>query len=238
MLETLQRLIALQAFDSANDVARRRAADLPMVEQALDAKLAAATSVVDAAKARLAENTQTRRAHEKDVAAIDTRLSRFDDHKAAVKTNQEYTALLHEISGAKVDKDAVEEKILILLEEADAVVRDVKAAEATLAEVKKAATIERAALNAERHGLDAELARLKAERGAAIVGVDARALALYEQLLKGRRGVAIASIDGETCTACQMRMRPHVAQQIRRNDALIQCDSCQRLLYAPVPPPA
>ena len=52
-----------------------------------------------------------RRALEKDVAVVDARLSKFEDHKAAVKTNQEYTALLHEIATAKSEKDAVEEHL-------------------------------------------------------------------------------------------------------------------------------
>jgi predicted nucleic acid-binding Zn-ribbon protein len=36
--------------------------------------------------------------------------------------------------------------------------------------------------------------------------------------------------DGH-CTACHVRLRPTVEQQVRRNDALVQCDSCQRLLF-------
>ena len=56
-------------------------------------------------------------------------------------------------------------------------------------------------------------------------------LARYEQLLKQRRMIAVAPIDGELCTACHVRLRPAVAQQIRRNDDIVQCDSCQRILY-------
>jgi predicted nucleic acid-binding Zn-ribbon protein len=36
---------------------------------------------------------------------------------------------------------------------------------------------------------------------------------------------------GETCTACHVRLRPHVAQMVRRNDGIVPCDSCQRILY-------
>jgi predicted nucleic acid-binding Zn-ribbon protein len=38
-------------------------------------------------------------------------------------------------------------------------------------------------------------------------------------------------MKGEICAACHVRQRPPVAQQIRRNDAIVQCDSCQRILY-------
>ena len=240
MLPALSSLIALQQLDSAADVARKRLAELPAAEQAIDTRIAAATAAVETAKTRQAANQTARRALEKDVSAMDARLARFDDHKAAVKTNQEYTALLHEISGAKAEKDALEEKILILLEEADVIAAEVKAAEAPLAALVRDTAKDRAAIGAERQALEAEVARLAAERQAAAAATDARTLATYEQLLKGRRGLAVARMTGELCTACHVRLRPHVTQQVRRNDAIVQCESCQRVLYfePPAPTPA
>ena len=38
---------------------------------------------------------------------------------------------------------------------------------------------------------------------------------------------------------CIDRLRPQVFNTVRRNEAIIQCDSCQRILYfIPVPVPA
>ena len=235
MLQALTALIALQTLDSAADAARRRLSDFPAAEQELAAKVAAAAAEVEAAKTAAAANQTSRRALEKDVAGVDARLAKFDDHKAAVKTNHEYTALLHEISTAKTDKDALEEKILVLMDEADGLAAGVKRAESALAAIKKESDAARAAMAAERGGLDAELARLAGERAREAAGVDASVLAKYEQLLKGRRGIAVARMDGEICTACHVRLRPHVTQQVRRNDSIVQCDSCQRILYFTAP---
>ena len=33
------------------------------------------------------------------------------------------------------------------------------------------------------------------------------------------------------CTICHVRLRPQVFNNVRRNDSIIQCDSCQRILY-------
>ena len=235
MLQALTALIALQTLDSAADAARRRLSDFPAAEQELAAKVAAAAAEVEAAKTAATANQTSRRALEKDVAGVDARLAKFDDHKAAVKTNHEYTALLHEISTAKTDKDALEEKILVLMDEADGLAAGVKRAESALAAIKKESDAARAAMAAERGGLDAELARLAGERAREAAGVDASVLAKYEQLLKGRRGIAVARMDGEICTACHVRPRPHVTQQVRRNDSIVQCDSCQRILYFTAP---
>ncbi|MEO7192853.1 MAG: C4-type zinc ribbon domain-containing protein [Vicinamibacterales bacterium] len=231
MLPDLAALIALQQLDNAAELSRRRLAELPGVEQIIATRLAAAQTVVDETGTKVTANQQNRRELEKHVAAIDTRLARFDDHKAAVKTNQEYTALLHEISTAKTEKDGVEEQILIGMDEADRFSQDLKAAEAALAQVKREGDATRAELTKERVTLEAEVTRLLAQKIEASAGVPAALLTRYEQLLKQRRMVAVAPMTGETCMACHVRMRPAVAQKVRRNAELIQCDSCQRILF-------
>ena len=236
MSPTLSALVALQALDSAADAFRRRLSELPAVEQAIAVAQDAARAEVEAARAKLHDNAQARRALEKDVAGVDTRLARFDDHKAAVKTNHEYTALLHEISTAKAEKDAIEERLLLLMEEGDTLTAGLKDAEKRLIEEAERGKTTRAALDVERRQIDQELQRLSDERTREARDVDAALLAKYAQLLKQRKGVAVARMTGELCEACYVRLRPHVAQQVRRNDSIVQCDSCQRILYfiAPV----
>jgi predicted nucleic acid-binding Zn-ribbon protein len=228
---TLASLVALQGLDTLIERARRQLADLPLAERVIDERVAAAAAAVESAHAAVQTAQHSRRDLEKDVAVVDARLARFDEHKAAVKTNQEYTALLHEIAGAKAEKDAIEERILMLLEDLDGLTLAQKTAETALADAKRAGDEERKALAASRLSLEADVDRLGGERAAAVAGVPAALVTKYEQLLKQRRGVAVAAMTGETCTACHVRMRPAVAQQVRRNEEIVQCDSCQRILY-------
>jgi uncharacterized protein len=232
---TLTSLIALQALDTAADQARKRLAELPAAEQAIAAAVDAAAAELARVKARLKENADARRALEKDVAAVDTRLSRFEDHKAAIKTNQEYTALLHEIATGRAEKDGIEERLLGLMEDADALAAHVKSAEAAVATATRDGAAHRTALVAEREALTREAARLASERGREAATLPGPVLAKYDQLLRGRRGIAIAPMAGEMCTACHVRLRPHVTQQIRRNEDIVQCESCQRILYFTAP---
>jgi len=232
---TLSALIALQALDSAAEALRKRLADMPAAEQAITTALGAARASVDAEKARIQENTQARRALEKDIAGVDTRLARFDDHKAAVKTNHEYTALLHEISTAKAEKDAIEERLLVLMEEGDTLAAGLKTAERALTEEEDRGRKAKAALETDRGQIDKELTHLSSERARESREVDTALLSKYSQLLKQRKGIAVSKMTGDICDACHVRLRPHVTQQVRRNDAIVQCDSCQRILYY-IPP--
>jgi len=231
VLPVLQTLIALQALDTATEAARRRLAELPASEHGIARKIASAQAAVDLAKAGHADNQHQRRELEKQVAAVDARLSRFDDHRAAVKTNHEYTALLHEIATAKSEKDALEEQILVLMESADTLQGTVTETERALATVRKEGDTARAGLIAEQQALEADVARITAEKAQVSTSVDKAALARYEQLLKQRKMVAVAEMKGDLCTACHVRLRPAVSQQVRRNAELVACDSCQRILY-------
>lgn len=237
MLEALTSLIALQALDTAADTARKRAAEMPGIEKGLDKTIADARAVVDAIKARIAENDTARRALEKETALIDGRMKKFEEHKAAVKTNQEFHALNHEIEVAQTSKSALDEQVLLLMEAADALAAEKATADAALADTTAAAQKDRAALKAERAALDATLARLAAERSAATPAIPPAILAKYEQIAKGRKGIAVSAMVKGICTGCHVRLRPNVEQQVRKGDVITQCDNCQRILYYVAPDP-
>ena len=65
--------------------------------------------MVAEAKARQAANQTDRRALEKDLAAVQTRLSRYKDQLMEVKTNREYHAMQHEIETAQGEVKRVED---------------------------------------------------------------------------------------------------------------------------------
>jgi predicted nucleic acid-binding Zn-ribbon protein len=241
MLPALSVLIELQALDSAIDAARKRLAEIPALEKAGSQHVTAATAALDAAKATANESAAARKLVEKDVAAIDARLAKFEDHKAAVKTNDEFHALQREMVVSQEQKGVLEEKVLEFMMEADTLAAKVKDAEGVLAAAKKELDGMKATHAAEKTALEAKVSGLVAERTKTAAGLDKPTFAKYEQLLKGRRGVAIARIEGELCTACHIAMRPAVAAKVRKNEELLTCDNCQRILYyiqpaAPEPP--
>lgn len=235
MLPALSVLIELQALDSALDAARKKLADFPAAEKLSSQHVAAAAASLDKAKAALSESNAARKLIEKDIAGVDTRMARFEEHKASVKTNEQFHALQHEMEMGKVEKAELEERVIVLMMDADGLTDNVKAAEAVMAAANKELGDIKAAHAKDRTVLEAEIARLSAERAGKVPGVDKPTLAKYEQLLKGRKGIAVARLVKELCTACNMGQRPVMTTQIRRNDSIVTCESCQRILYF-IPP--
>jgi uncharacterized protein len=227
----LQRLIDLQRLDSTAQDAQRRLADAPDREKALEARLEAARQRVAAAKEQLTVNQNARRAIEKDVAMHQGRLSKFRDQAMAVKTNQEYHAVQHEITFAQSEVKKLEDAILERMVEGDDLTAGAKRAEADLAAEQKAVDAERRAIAAEAAELSASIARVSAERATVVAALDTRALAVFEQVARKRHGIAVAEARDGICTICHVRLRPQVFNNVRRNDGIIQCDTCNRILY-------
>ena len=243
MSPELERLIQLQHLESAIAEARAHIAAHPQRVAEADTRLAEADRVVQEATQRLKDAQKARGDSEKDAAVYQARLTKFKDQLSAVKTNREYTAMQHEIETAQKELGGAEEKVLERMMEIDQLTADVKQAETARAAQKKAVDADKAVLATELAADEKRLAEKTAERGALVASLEPRLMSLFEQVAKVRKGVALsmATRDG-LCSICHVRMRPQVFQQVRQNDAVIQCDSCQRILYwvpppAPTPPP-
>lgn len=238
MSPDLQRLIRLQQLESTIADAKATIASHPQRLADADARLNDSQQAVEAAKGRLKQNQEARRDLEKDVAVYQGRLTKFKDQLSLVKTNKEYQAMQHEIATAQSDLGAVEEKVLERMLEADAIATDVKRAEAALAVRQKEIEAEKKNLTTELADVQVSLTQATEARAELLRDLEPRLVAIFEQVARVRKGVAIsmATRDG-LCSVCHVRLRPPVFQQVRHNDSIIQCESCQRILYWIPPPP-
>jgi predicted nucleic acid-binding Zn-ribbon protein len=237
MLPDLQHLIHLQEIDSAIDRAGRRITEIPTLQQALESRAAAHAAAVQAVKDRMTTTAATRREIEKDVAAVQSRLSKYKDQLMAVKTNKEYQAMQTEIATAEGHIRTYEDRLLDLMEVAERESADLKAAEAAMRAEQGAIAAEQKRLEAEKSTQHSELERLTSERAAVAAQISREALATFERVAHARRGIAVAEAKDGLCSECHVRLRPQVYNDVRRNAAIIQCESCGRILHY-VPPVA
>jgi uncharacterized protein len=233
----LERLIALQRLDTSADAARKKLADEPEREKSLDARLDAARQRVAAAREQLAQNQAQRRDLDKELALHQGRLSKFREQAMAVKTNQEYHAIQHEIAHAQGAIKTHEDRMLERMLEADELTAAAKKADADLAGEQKAIDADRKAMTTEHGELQAQLEQMATERTAIVGALDKRVLAIFESVARKRHGIAVAQAKDGICTICHVRLRPQVFNTVRRNEEIMQCDSCNRILYF-VPAPA
>jgi hypothetical protein len=239
MHSDLERLIALQRLDSTAQDAERRLAEEPERLRALDTRLDAARQQVGHAKERLTASQEARRALEKEVSVHQGRLSKFREQAMAVKTNQEYHAIQHEIAFAQSEIKALEDQILERMLEADELASASNRAEGELASEQRAGDADRRALTGEQAELKSLLERVRHERVSVVAALDPQALTVFELVSRRRNGVAVAEARDGICTICHVRLRPQVFNTVRRNEEIIQCDSCLCILhFVPLAPAA
>ncbi|CAN5640996.1 C4-type zinc ribbon domain-containing protein [soil metagenome] len=231
MTPDLQHLIELQELDLAAERQRRRVTDIPVLQAALDARLADRTAVVDEVKARIAASQAARRDIERDLAAVQARLSKFKNQLMEVKTNKEYQAMQKEMTVAEQEISDQETRLLERMEEADALAAELKEAEAALKAERSETEGVRRALDSEREQVAAELERTSTERARVAAQISREALAIFARVAHGRKGVAVAEARDGLCTVCHVRLRPQMFNEVRRNASILQCDSCTRILY-------
>lgn len=240
MQADLRHLIRLQEIETRAAAAARRLAEAPARIAALDDTLNAARDAVAQARQALADNQAARRAIEKDLAVVQQRLAKYKDQLMEVKTNREYHAVQSEIATAGGEVSRFEEQILVRMVEADELAAALKEAEQKLAGEEARVKAEKAAIEAEAAETEALSTTLAAERAAVVAEMPKEIVQLFERIAKIRHGVAVAPARDQLCSECHVRLRPQVFNQIRLNDSIVQCDSCQRILYfeAPQPSPA
>jgi predicted nucleic acid-binding Zn-ribbon protein len=229
-------LITLQDLDLAAERLRRQIADVPALSAALDERIATLTAAVAGVKERAAASQTARREIEKDLAAVQGRLSKYKDQLMEVKTNKEYHAMQTEIATAEQQVRLQEDRLLDRMEEAETLGAEQKAAETALKNGQAEVAKERQRLDTDRAAADAELAKITTERAATAAQVSAPAIALFEHVSKHRKGLAMSEARNGHCMQCHVRLRPQVYNDVRHNERLIQCESCSRILFYIAPP--
>ena len=237
MLADLERLIQLQEIESRAAVASRAIAEASGRIAALDALLQSATTALAAAKQSLELNKTSRRAIDNDLTAAQQRVEKYKEQIMAVKTNEQLHAMQHQMKTVADEVGQHEERVLVNMMEADEINANIKKAEAALKAAQAKVAAERAAIENDVKQQQAALATCNTERAKVVSAMDNKgAIETFQRIAKVR-GTAVARAEGERCTICQVRLRPAVFAEVRKNDSIVQCDSCNRILYF-TPPPA
>ena len=229
----LKNLIRLQAVDIAVQELRDKTGAFPAKSKALDEKLSNALRGVVKVKDAIKHNQSQRKELESKVVDIEAKVSKYRDQLMSVKTNEEYKAMVKEIDYGQEGIQKEEDQILVLMEESESLAADLKNAETVLTEDQKMVQTEQVSLEESNRQDTGTLEAYLEERTGLEKDIDEDILSRYERVRGVRGGVALASASDEACDVCNVRMRPQIFQEVRKNSTIISCESCSRILYDP-----
>lgn len=229
------RLLEVHEADLALTQARHRRASLPVIAQ-IDELSARAADLDDERIARGTEVSDLRREvakAEDDVQSVRARKERDDKRLASGEgaTSKDLQALQSELEVLTNRQSALEDveiEVMERLEEAEKAQSDASSQHEAITAQLAELTTQREREEAE---IDAEIATVEAERAAAVEGIDAALLALYEKQ-RAQHGIGAAALEGSTCGGCHMDLNPVDVGRMKAApaDEVVRCEECGCIL--------
>ena len=171
MLPELKALVELQAVDMRLTELRGQLAALPQHLMAIDKQVADARQKLNDAREALKASAKDRKTFEMDVETWKEKARKYRDQSLAVKTNEAYKALQHEIQYAESETAKAEDRLLERMVANEDYDRQIKAAELEVAEVERTAAVEKQAIKKDQGILQSELDAREAERLAKVAAI-------------------------------------------------------------------
>lgn len=227
----IELLAALQEVDLSLSENTKAVADGQARVAALDEALGAREAELEAAERTLAEQEGRRRELEERVAELETKLKDRRMRIARIRNERELAVVRHEVEVLKEETSAHETELLELFDriETSRQARDAAqtARDAVVAERTEAA----AALDATVAEVRDAIARDEARRGELAGHVDDELHRRYRMIFERRGGVAVVPVRDGICQGCHMNVPPQLYNQVLRNEQVLLCPSCQRIMF-------
>jgi len=235
----IPHLIELQRADHQIAALRAELETFPKRIREADAKVGGARAELTAAKETHTQGATERKKLEFDVQQWKDRARKYRDQSGAVKTNESFKALQHEIANAEAEVAKAEDRQLEVMMAGEELDRRVKLAESRLKEAEQAVAAERKEIQAQGAEKKRQLEAVLAERDRIISPVPEDLRELYARIAKRHNGAAMAEARDGQCRGCGMRVLPHILQELRTetNEELYRCESCGLILYTLEPIP-
>ena len=148
-----------------------------------------------------------------------------------VRNERELLALRREIDLTKEANKQLEEQLIAVMENLEAISTRLTEARAALQAVEAEAETEIAARRQRADELRQEIADVSDHRDRVAKAVDSGLRSKYEQIFARRGGTAVVEVRNGTCQGCHMHVPPQLFNELKKFRDVRQCPSCHRILY-------
>jgi len=239
MHPAIPHLIELQRVDHQIALFHSELESFPKRLREADTKLTGARAEVAAAQDALRKINTERKKFEFEGQEWKDRARKYREQSGAVKTNEAYRALQHEIANAEAEVAKAEDRQLEVMMKAEEAERRVKLGESRLKEAEQGVAAERQSIEAQAAEKKKQLEAAAAEREKIIAPVPEELRDLYSRVAKRHGGTAMAQVRDDQCRGCGLRVLPHIVQELRSetSEEVYRCESCGLILYMLEPIP-
>ncbi|HID98202.1 MAG TPA: hypothetical protein EYP57_08460 [Thermodesulfobacteriaceae bacterium] len=232
MRPELATLIRLQGIDLEICKLNNEKQDYPKRLKGLQDTINAREKQIAALKERLTQ-LRGRKIEVEDELELETlRMEKSKKKLTAVKTNREYQALQKEIEQIVSANSSREEELLAIMDESAAAEKETASVQKELEQFQKELEAEKKRVEEIQAETDRKIEHLIKDRKEVEKEVKPELLSKYRFLSERRAGIALAAVSEGVCSACNMNVPPQLYNELLRDEKILTCPSCQRLMYA------
>jgi predicted nucleic acid-binding Zn-ribbon protein len=201
--------------------------DLRVTERQIQAK----KGEIDALSAAWSEREKLR--VEKDRVFQDEGKKAMDKRMRMnrIKNAKELQALQREIELMRLGNGELEEELIKIMQEIDAIRAQIQTKESEMAAMQEEWQKKQNELKVEINGIDAAVSEASTRRQSIASQVTGDLISRYELIFSRRGGTAVVEVAGGICQGCYMNVPPQLWNEIIRNEKVHLCPSCQRILF-------
>jgi predicted nucleic acid-binding Zn-ribbon protein len=228
--EQIQLLEQLQEIDNQIDRYRGDLDRLPVEVQELARNLVVIRREMSEAREKTPEIEKELRKKESDLAIEQEKIKRSERRLLTIKNQKEYNALSREVKLGKKVASEIEDAILNFMAEIETLKKTVDKKEKDYESFEQAFLKKKS--ESESAGAQAKeaLVSLGQERDKIISALEQNLLKKYETVRQAR-GNAVAEVKNGSCTGCYMAIPAQLSIRVLKQEEMITCPNCQRILY-------
>ncbi len=231
MEEKMKLLIALQVCDTRMGDIRIKKEEGPKKVQRFERQLAAVEKELEEEIKQVEAYTRERRQAERGTEDIENKQQKANIKLSNIKSNKEYQAALKEIDDLKRAQSLLEDKVIEIMEQIEAIETKCAASREMAERMKRQFELDREAIMKELEALDRDLEELEKERRRLSQAVDASLLTRYDYLRGHKGGIAVSPVVKGVCQTCHLGIPPQEFNELIRGDKLMTCPNCTRIIY-------
>ena len=229
--QDIEALIKLQ--EAETQIVRLRAV-LKKVEKKkgeLSAKLKLFGNALKEKKENLSTAIMNCKDSEREIQVVDDRIIKSNETLRMVKTNKEYQIFLREVDDNKKRKDVFETELLEYLDAKEEIEESVQESEKEYNLLKE--QIEAEQKNIEKKSTDDRelLDDYLTQQNEIGKSLDSSLMKRFAKISKMNQGSAVVNVKNEICMGCFMNIPPQLYIEEQRENSLILCPQCSRILY-------
>lgn len=227
----IDKLLILQERDLAIARIERELKDIPARKAEIESRLKEHREALESATNALKLEQARMKELELSVASERERLNKLKQQQMQLKTNAEFKAMENEIKTAETKIRTLEDSELEIMADMETAEAALKVREKELQDEEELVSVDLSAMDQRTGNMEGELQEVQARRDEVAEEVDKPWLTLYQRLAANKGGAVLVSIDHGVCSGCHMRLPPQLVHNVAREDQVVTCNYCGRLLY-------